>query len=228
VSGKPFEVDRRVTLQWMFGAMAASGVPVSGVYAAPAAAAPPDWPHVAPPPISPPGYGTDPTLFEPVVPWPKTLTEAQLKTAAALCDTILPAEGKWPAPSAVGTHQFIDEWVSAPYPAQADDRMRLLNGFAWVEAQAQARYGKDYAALPEAARAEILGDAAKAHADGARFLERVKYLTTGAYYTSEQGVEELGYVGNVAIDGDYPGPTPDAFAHLDQALAKLNLPRRKA
>lgn len=226
MSGKPFEVDRRVTLSWMFGAMAASGVSVSGAYAAPAAS-PAPWPHDAPPPISPPGYGTDPALLEPVVPWPKTLTETQLRTAAALCDTILPTEGKWPAPSAVGTHHFIDEWVSAPYPAQADDRMRLLNGFAWVEAQAQARYGKEYAALPEPARVEILSDAAKAHADGARFLERMKYLTTGAYYTSEQGVEELGYVGNVAIDGDYPGPTPEAFAHLDQALAKLNLPRRK-
>jgi hypothetical protein len=105
--------------------------------------------------------------------------------------------------------------------------MRLLNGFAWVEAQAKARYGKGYAALPEPARVEILSDAANAHADGARFLERMKYLTTGAYYTSEQGVEELGYVGNVAIDGDYPGPTQEAFAHLDQTLAKLNLPRRK-
>ena len=222
MSESPITVDRRVTLKWIFGAMAVSGVPVSGAYAAQA----PAWPQVSPRPVAAPGYGTNPTLMEPIVPWPKTLTEAELKTTAALCDTILPAEGQWPTPSAVGIHQFIDEWVSAPYPEQRSDRTSLLNGFAWVEAEASSRHGKSYAALSEHARAAILADAGKVDANGARFLERMKFLTTGAYYTSEQGIEELGYVGNVAIDGDYPGPTPEAFAHLDQALAKLNLKRK--
>ena len=222
MSDTPITVDRRVTLKWMFGAMAASGVPVSGAYAAQA----PAWPQTSSAPVSAPGYGTDPTLMEPVIPWPKTLTEAQLNTTAALSDTILPAEGKWPAPSTVGIDQFIDEWVSAPYPEQRGDRALLLNGFAWVEAEASSRHGKNYAALPEPARTAILTDAAKVDANGARFVERMKFLTTGAYYTSEQGIEEIGYVGNVAIDGDYPGPTPEAFAHLDQVLAKLNLKRK--
>ena len=35
----------------------------------------------------------------------------------------------------------------------------------------------------------------------------MKFLTTGAYYTSEPGVAELGYVGNEPLEGDYPGPT---------------------
>lgn len=214
-------VDRRVTLKWMFGAMAASGLPLGGAYSA--AAAPVAWPQGAPSPVTAPGYGTDPTMLEPVVPWPRTLDEAQLRTAAALSDTILPAQGKWPAPSAVGIQHFIDEWVSAPYPQQSGDRALLLNGFTWVEAEAVSRFGKPYSALPESARAAILADAAKAGADGARFLDRMKFLTTGAYYTSEKGVEELGYVGNVALDGDYPGPTAEALAHLEQVLARLKL-----
>ena len=31
----------------------------------------PRWPQDAPAPVSPPGYGTDPTLLEPMVPWPR-------------------------------------------------------------------------------------------------------------------------------------------------------------
>ena len=218
----PLVVDRRVTLKWLFAAVAASGVPLKGAYAAPAV----QWPKGAPPPVAGSGYGTDPALLEPVVPWPKTLSAAELRTAAALCDTILPAEGKWPAPSAVGIHHFVDEWVSAPYPEQVADRALLLNGFAWVENEAKARHGRSYADLPEPARAAILGDAAATDPRGAAFLGKMKFLTTGAYYTSEEGVEELGYVGNVALEGDYPGPTPEALAHLDSILAGLNLKRR--
>lgn len=220
----PISVDRRVTLKWMFAAMAAGAAPVQGAYAAPATAAP--WPVV--PAGSPPGpgYGTDPNLLEPVVPWPKIMSQSQLATAAAVCDTILPAEGPYPAPSAVGIHEFVDEWISAPYTQQVEDRAVVLAGLAWIEGQGQARYASTYAALDEAKRSLILADAAKADARGKAFLDRMKFLTTGGYYTSEQGIEELGYVGNVPItDSDYPGPTKEALAHLDGVLASLNLKR---
>lgn len=222
MSGEPLNLDRRVTLRWMLAAMAAGSAPVQGTYAAQAPASP--WPNFSPDPIKAKGYGTDPNLLEPVIPWPKTLTAAQLAMAAAVCDTILPPEGPWPAPSTAGIHQFVDEWISAPYPQQQGDRATILNGFAWVETQAQTRYGSTYAKLDEAKRSLILADAAKADARGKAFLDRMKFLVTGAYFTSEKGIEELGYVGNVPItDSDYPGPTAEAMAHLKGVLAGLNL-----
>lgn len=222
MSDDPLDLDRRVTLKWMLAAMAAGTAPVQGTYAAQAPASP--WPSAAPPSVTGKGYGTDPNLLEPVVPWPKTLSAAQLAAAAAVCDTILPAEGHWPAPSAVGIHQFVDEWVSAPYPEQQGDRATILNGFLWIDAQARARYGVNYATLDEAKRSLILADAAKADGRGRAFVDKMKFLTTGAYYTSEKGIEEIGYVGNVPItDSDYPGPTPEAMAHLKGVLASLNL-----
>ena len=231
MSEETITVDRRVTLQWLLGAVAASGVPLNGAYAAapvaPVAPVDPAWPKTTPAAVVAPGYGTDPTLLEPVVPWPRTLSAAQLRTVAALCDTILPAEGPHPAPSAIGIQDFIDEWVSAPYPEQSSDRPLLLAGLAWVDDAAQARHGRRYAALDQPARAAILGDAVRADPNGRRFLDRMKFLTTGAYYTSEPGVAELGYVGNVALEGDYPGPSPEALAHLDGVLATLKLTRRQ-
>ena len=215
------EIDRRVTLQWLAGAMAASALPLSGAYAAP----PRGWPDGAPPPASGPGYGTDPDLIEGIVPWPRTLGREPLQTAAAIADTILPPEGPHPAPSAVGVHDFIDEWVSAPYPQQAGDRAIILPGLAWVDSEAQARHGRAYSALAEAERAAILRDAPSADARGKAFLDKMKFLTAGAYYTTEAGIAELGYVGNEPIEGDYPGPTPEALAHLDGVLKGLGLVR---
>jgi hypothetical protein len=231
VSGGPVIVDRRVTLQWLAGAMAAATLPgcttvreASAVPTPDAGASP--WPQLEIAPVDAAGYGTDPNLMQGAVPWPKTLTPAQLETVAALCDTILPAEGSWPAPSAVGIQHFVDEWVSAPYPEQEGDRRLLLNGFAWVEAEAQRLHGRNYPSLGEADRTAILAAAPQADAKGRDFLSRMKFLTAGAYYTSEHGIAELGYIGNEAISGDYPGPTAEALAHLDGVLAKLNLSRK--
>jgi hypothetical protein len=225
LSGERFTVDRRVTLQWLFGAMAAGTLPgcaTDGIVPT-AAEGQEDWPDVAGPPVTAKGYGTDPAMLEGAVSWPRTLDADQRATAAALADTILPPEGDHPAPSAIGIEQFIDEWVSAPYSEQAADRTILLNGFAWVEREAMARHGRPYAALDAGARAAVLRDAAASGPKGAGFLQRMKFLTTGAYYTSEPGIQELGYVGNEAMAGDYPGPTPEALAHLDRVLATLNL-----
>ena len=36
------------------------------------------------------GYGTDPNLFTGEVPWDRTMTQAQFRTASSLADVILP------------------------------------------------------------------------------------------------------------------------------------------
>src|SRR5690606_12972577 len=92
-------VDRRTTLKWLLGTMAVGQLAACGDQAKGLS-----WPEVAA--IKAPGIGKDPNLLEPVVPWPLTMTRAELLAAAALSDLILPAEGEAPAPSAVGVPAF--------------------------------------------------------------------------------------------------------------------------
>src|SRR5687768_1766000 len=73
------------------------------------------------------GYGTDPDLMRRPVTWPRTLSSSQLAALAALCDIVLPAEPPHPTASAVGVHEFLDEWVSAPYPKMQEDRALMLS-----------------------------------------------------------------------------------------------------
>ena len=56
-----------------------------------------------------------------------------------------------------------------------------------------------------------------------QFFQGFRTLVTGAYYTSPEGVRELGYQGNTPIAGDYPGPSEEAMAHLNEQLEKLGL-----
>jgi hypothetical protein len=197
-------MDRRTSIKWMMAAAAA--MQSLQLQAGDAAAR-----DVA---TSQAGYGTDPDLvkeWKPGGPWPLTLGEGARRTTAALCDLIIPADERSPAASAVGVVDFIDEWISAPYPAQRADREIVLPGLLWIEAEAQKRFGKEFLALGETQKSSIANDicsAAKAKpefATAAKFFAKFRDLTAGGFYTTPIGMKDIGYVGNVALER-FDGP----------------------
>jgi hypothetical protein len=214
-------VDRRTTLAWLAAALAipeaARGSGLEGT----------SWPVMNLTPITGPGYGVDPDLLNPKVPWPLTLNKTELRAAAALCDMILPADGEASAASAVGVPAFVDEWISAPYPRQQQDRELIVPGLAWIDAESVRRSGKPFADATPAERAAICDDIAFAAkiAPGfekpASFFATVRKLTLRAYFSTEEGWAQLGYMGNTPIEGPYPGPTPEAMAHIQQVIARM-------
>ena len=202
-----------------------SGLPFSFVAAAESA----PWSMQRPAPVDASGYGTDPDLVHPAaVPWPRTLTERQTGTLSLLVDILIPEEGDLPSASKVGTVEVIDEWISAPYPTQQQHRALLLSGLDWCDRESVRRTGARFAASTPEERerivAQLAGTSGPAELEGPRrFFSILRSLTAGAYYTSPEGVRELGYVGNVPIAGDYPGPSEEAMAHLKSQLDKLGL-----
>lgn len=194
------KTDRRTALTWIgvVGAATAVGAGVV-VYG-------PRWGGRA----EAKGYGTDPKLNPPVkAPWPRIMNQDELQTAAIVADYILPATTTAPSASGLGIPDFIDEWVSAPYPAQVKDRPLILDGLNGV------------------ARDILKGDAAKraaalASLPGTAFFKRFRALTIGAYYTTEAGFKDLGYIGNVARASD-PGPSEEVKAALEREFQKLGL-----
>jgi hypothetical protein len=140
-----------------------------------------------------------------------TFTPAQREQAKILCDTIIPADAASPSASAVGVVDFIDEWISAPYPLQSLDRKTVLGGLAWFDAEATRRFSKPMVALDTAALHAICDDICyipKSNADvleAAKFFARYRDLTTGGFYTTPQGREDLQYIGNVPL-ARFDGP----------------------
>jgi hypothetical protein len=176
-------------------------------------------------PITAKGYGLDPSMVKAYKPgdvWPLTLSEPQRRTTRAMCDVIIPADDISPSASAVGVPDFIDEWISAPYPDQAKDRLLLLDGLRWIEEEAQSHYHAAFADLSAAQQASIcetFADAAKAkaiHARAAIFFKRFRDLAFGAWCTTSEGMKAIGYVGNMP-SGTYPGPPPEALQHVGLA-----------
>lgn len=155
---------------------------------------------------------TDPDLVHPQVPWERTLGDAELRTLAVLADLILPADARSPAASTLGAQDFVDEWVSAPYPRQQADRRVLLDGLVWLAETADARFGATFEDLEPAQQTAICDDvcdparAAPEHAAGALFFSLVRDLTAAAVWTTEAGMADLGYVGNVPLPSWEPPP----------------------
>ena len=97
--------------------------------------------------------------------------------------------------------------------------------------EAQLRFGSDFVDLTEEQRTAILDDIAYRSQYEiaefelpARFFSRFRRLVFGAYFSSPEGIQDIGYVGNVPIAGDYPGPTDEAMEHIRQVASDLGLP----
>jgi hypothetical protein len=202
-------LPRRTVLKW-FAAVAAATLPDFGSSAQAAAA-----------PLAK-GYGTDPDLakfYQPGDFWPLTLTPAQRQTVTALADLILPADHLGPAASEVRVPDFIDEWISAPYPQQQKDRDAVLPGLQWIEEESPKRFSKDFASLTEAEKRAIAddicwpADAKPQFKKVAAFFIKFRSLAASAYYGTEAGWKAIGYVGNVPL-ARFDGPPPEVLAKL--------------
>jgi hypothetical protein len=168
------------------------------------------------------GYGLDPNLMDTYNAgdlWPLTLTEAQRRTATALCDVIIPADDKSPAASELHVVDFIDEWISAPYDPQQQHREVVVNGLIWLEAESQKRFKKEFPQLSEVEKHAICDDicfvpkAAPEFKNAAAFFSVFRDLTTGGFYTTPAGWKDIGYVGNKAL-AHFDGPPPEVLKHV--------------
>ena len=207
-------IDRRTALKWMLTASASLAFAPQLSLAQKVTTA-----------FAGPGYGTDPDLLKSYNPgdlWPLTFTPAQRQVATALCDVIIPADAKSPSAAAVGVPDFIDEWISAPYPDQVADREIIVNGLAWIDAEARTRFGIPFVNLilrqQRAICDEIcFAETAKPEFETpARFFARFRDLTAAGFYTTPEGMKDVGYIGNVPL-ATFDGPPRELIEKLGLA-----------
>jgi hypothetical protein len=188
-------MDRRVTLKWMLAAATLPLVQPPALAAEQATA-------------EPLPYGTDPKLLETYHPgalWPLTFDPVQRRRAAVLCDIIIPADDISPSATAVGVVDFIDEWISAPYPLQRADRKTVLEGLAWFDAESSRRFSKPMLESSVEQLRGICDDICYVPKvvpnllEAAKFFARYRDLTAGGFYTTPHGRTDLGYVGNTPL-----------------------------
>jgi hypothetical protein len=202
-------MDRRTTLKWVLAASATWPLlrhRDAHAYAAPTAR----------------GYGTDPNLtvnYHAGELWPLTMSAAQRRLAGILSDIIIPADEISVSASAAGVVDFIDEWVSAPYPEFERDRGTVLGGFYWLDSETQRRFGQDFTEASSAQQASVCDDICGTARDdtglreAAQFFALYRDLTAGGFYSSPIGRADLKYIGNVPLQS-FDGAPPELLKKL--------------
>ncbi len=202
-------LERRAVLKWFAAAAASATLPDLGSDA-----------QAAEPAVK--GYGTDPDLMKIYKPgdlWPLTFTAEQRLAVTALADVVLPEDHLGPAASALRVPDYIDEWISAPYPIQQKDRAALLPGLEWLDGESKKRFQGSFASLTEAQKHAICDDICGAGVvnpefkKGAAFFGKFRSLAASAYYGTDAGWKAIGYVGNISL-ATFDGPPPEVLAQL--------------
>lgn len=146
---------------------------------------------------------------------PKFFSAHDYKTLQTLCQTIIPSDDTAKGAMEAGAPEFIDLITSE----NEDYQVALGGGIMWLDNTCLDRYGKVYVDCAPEQQKEMLDLIAYSKnfkkdpslGQGIEFFGFLRKLTADGYFTSEIGINYLGYIGNTFMK-DFPGcpPVPEA------------------
>jgi hypothetical protein len=125
---------------------------------------------------------------------PLFLNAGQDKTLAALSEVIVPGS------ATARVDRFIDLLLSV---ATAQHQREFVASLGAIEDEATKRFARGFAMLSPSDQEALLTDFSKQEGHREQFYD-LKAWIAGAYYSSEQGMRELGWDGNYVF-ASYPG-----------------------
>jgi hypothetical protein len=159
---------------------------------------------------------------------PKFFTAAEWKTVRVLADMVIPRDERSGGAVDAGVPEFIDFTVSDRPRWQKGTR----EGLAWIDAESNRRFGKPFADATPPQREAILNDIAwpaRAPASmkaGVEFFNGFRDLTASGFWSSQIGVKDLRYMGNV-FNPNWQGCPPEALKKLGVTYAKFDRSKLK-
>jgi hypothetical protein len=128
-------------------------------------------------------------------------TPVELQTVHILADLIVPRDEHSGSATDAGVPEFID-FVLVEWP---EHQTPIRGGLAWLDRESVRRTGKPFREASASEQAAILdGIAYPARARpemaaGVQFFNRFRDLVLGGFYSSKEGVKDLGYQGNTFV-----------------------------
>lgn len=193
-------MDRRDSLKSLLVGSVAGGLLVTGCT--------PDAPDTPKPAEKPglPGYGRtelekehDRKVLAAVF-----LNQHELETIAVLCDLILPATAMTGGALEAEVPAFI-EFIVKDMPQH---QLPVRGGLAWLDNHSLKQYNREFKKLEIAQQKAVCdqiaypGKTKPEMMPGEKLFTRMRNLTLTGYYTSKIGIEDLGYMGNIANNWD--------------------------
>jgi gluconate 2-dehydrogenase gamma chain len=145
---------------------------------------------------------------------PRYFKPDEWKAVRLLVDMIIPRDERSGSATEAGVPEFMD-WICNEYPSYAwmREALRWLDGFAYDT------HSKAFANLTDAHRRELLDQiawpakAVPGLREGVTHFNRIRDFTASGFFSSQMGVKDLQYIGNVALPM-WPGCPKPALDHL--------------
>lgn len=146
---------------------------------------------------------------------PKVYTPHEWSTVRMLVDYIIPKDER----SGSATDALVPEFMDTMLDLEPNMRTAHRGGLAWLDYEMRRRVGADFISATDAQRRELLDlisrprTAPESLNHGVQWFNSFRDLTATGFFTSEIGVNDLGYTGNTAVM-EWTGCTDEAYAHL--------------
>lgn len=133
---------------------------------------------------------------------PAFFAEAEWTTVRLLADLIIPRDERSGSASDAGVPEFMDALLA---DGSEEEQTRIRGGLAWLDRECRERHGGVFTAIPATARTTMLDAIAwPARAEpelsqGVRFFNRFRDLVAAGFWSSQVGVQDLGYQGNTFV-----------------------------
>lgn len=129
----------------------------------------------------------------------KFFTDHEMATIAILADIIIPKDGKSGSATDAKVPDFI-EFIVKDIPSH---QVPMRGGLRWLDLQSLSRFEKPFKDVSAAQQINIIDDIAypakvkPGMEAGVSFFNKMRDLTASGFFTSEIGVKDIGYMGNV-------------------------------
>ncbi len=148
-------------------------------------------------------------------------TKHEMATITVLANIIIPKDNISGSASDAKVPEFI-EFIVKDMP---DHQVPMRGGLKWLDIQCFNRYEKSFVEASATEQISIIDEIAypkKAKPEmqaGVAFFNRMRSLTASGFYTTEIGVKDIGYVGNVA--NEWPGIPADVLKQYGMENVKV-------
>ena len=145
---------------------------------------------------------------------PKFFTDHEWQTVRVLVDLVIPKDDRSGSATDAAVPEFMD-FILVEYP---HEQLWIRGGLAWLDSETRDRFGRDFLSADAAQRSAVLDDIAwpdKAPASlhqGVVFFNRFRDFTASGFWSSQIGVADIQYKGNVFVD--WQGCPPDQLRKL--------------
>ena len=156
----------------------------------------------------------------------KFFTPHEWRTLRMLVDYIIPRDDRSGSATDAKVPEYID-FLLSDKDASEESQIAARGGLAWIDNEAQHRFGKAFVSATDAQRRQILDDIAypaKARPEmshGVAFFNRLRDVTASGFFSTSGGWRDVQYIGNV-FNPNWDGCPPAALNKLGVSYDVMN------